>query len=267
VLWDDIDAALAHAAPERLDEAWAEAVAALPEGWAIGLIASTKDDWTSSCYGPNWLATQDEREYVAGDGPTPAAALRALAARLSQPDATEEAGTMTANDDGDHSAFTHRDDDEPPPYVPASNVSEGICAACWAGRHAECDTFDCQCDYRPDNGHGAASNVSEGLREAILAVFPTTDGAGWEQLPHSKEWAETKAADLRAALAHAAPERLDAASLAEEGLDAIEDAITLLEAAPAYLWTAGEPDETIAALRALAARLRSQPDATEGAER
>jgi hypothetical protein len=56
------------------------------------------------------------------------------------------------------------------------------------------------------------------------------------------------------ALAHAAP----------EGLDVIEDAITLLEAAPAYLWTAGEPDETIAALRALAARL-SQPDATEEA--
>lgn len=39
------------------------------------------------------------------------------------------------------------------------------------------------------------------LADAILLVFPTSDGAGWDQYPHTRQWAENRADMLRAALA------------------------------------------------------------------
>ena len=60
-----------------LDEAWAEAEAALPEGWRITAIVGPvagRGEWTASAYG----YVPEDRAYA--DGPTPVAALRALAA-------------------------------------------------------------------------------------------------------------------------------------------------------------------------------------------
>lgn len=61
----------------ELGAAWAEAEAALPEGWDVHLWGDHEAGWSAqSCddYGLRALAT----------GPTPAAALRALAAELKE---------------------------------------------------------------------------------------------------------------------------------------------------------------------------------------
>lgn len=72
-------------APDSLDAAWAEAEAALPEGVAFTLTrAATPSDGRPTAY----YATADPiyssaiRSKMQISGPTPAAALRALAARL-----------------------------------------------------------------------------------------------------------------------------------------------------------------------------------------
>jgi hypothetical protein len=75
--------------PEGLTEAWAEAEAALPEGWHwmgvdcrpdSALFLNSQDEshrWRASIWHPN-----NGDKPIHGDGPTPAAALHALAARL-----------------------------------------------------------------------------------------------------------------------------------------------------------------------------------------
>jgi hypothetical protein len=71
--------------PETLDDAWAEAEAALPEG---GYISRLGHDWPDA----DWFAKAqvyypaDEtgNSLAGGRGPTPAAALRALAAKLKE---------------------------------------------------------------------------------------------------------------------------------------------------------------------------------------
>jgi hypothetical protein len=64
---------------DDLDVAWAEAEAALPEGWAIeGIYGDNRDDWTATAW------NEPHAEYDRGHGPTPVAALRALAAKLRE---------------------------------------------------------------------------------------------------------------------------------------------------------------------------------------
>lgn len=68
---------------DSLDAAWAEAEAALPEGWYMGVQHSNDDrgEYMAIAADMVWLTetlTDDYHCY----GPTPAAALRALAARL-----------------------------------------------------------------------------------------------------------------------------------------------------------------------------------------
>ncbi len=71
-----------------LDAAWAEAEAALPEGWQFELgrlnfdgeweaFAKSRAFWEDDLRVPN-----REQQIAAGEGPTPAAALRALAEKL-----------------------------------------------------------------------------------------------------------------------------------------------------------------------------------------
>jgi hypothetical protein len=84
-----------------LDAAWAEAEAVLPEGWWIhGIHAWSFDDMAymveAATAGSHYWAGKSKREKVAGTrhyapgpnamayGPTPAAALRALAAKLRE---------------------------------------------------------------------------------------------------------------------------------------------------------------------------------------
>ena len=66
-----------------LDEAWRKAEAALPEGWQYTSII--RMNWSDT---KEWLAGASEmanpKNYIECLGPTPAAALRALAARLSE---------------------------------------------------------------------------------------------------------------------------------------------------------------------------------------
>ena len=66
---------------ESLDAAWAEAEGALPVGWALTHLMADPGSggWAAFAEPP----TGYEQE---GDGPTPAAALRALAAKLRDPD-------------------------------------------------------------------------------------------------------------------------------------------------------------------------------------
>jgi hypothetical protein len=80
-----------------LDEAWAEAEAALPEGWRIFSVSEPaetrpldgKRNYWAQAHGPvvkrRCDMDRDHEEYPRenGYGPTPAAALRALAARLA----------------------------------------------------------------------------------------------------------------------------------------------------------------------------------------
>jgi hypothetical protein len=74
----------AEATRDGLDAAWAEAEAALPEGWHILTVVNTSGEpWSL----PTWRAMAGEygpdSPYRASIGHTPAAALRALAAALS----------------------------------------------------------------------------------------------------------------------------------------------------------------------------------------
>ena len=77
------DAARSSPAPAGLDAAWAEVEAALPEGWWLDYLMLDEEDpvrWAA-------LARKDRRDddWVEAYGPTPAAALHALTARLSPP--------------------------------------------------------------------------------------------------------------------------------------------------------------------------------------
>lgn len=65
---------------DSLDAAWAEAEAALPEGWAITNLGVTQDGWQA------WatLVPSHDEEFEAEYGPTPVAAVRALAAKLRE---------------------------------------------------------------------------------------------------------------------------------------------------------------------------------------
>jgi hypothetical protein len=88
-----IEAEAAEKAPDSLDAAWAEAEAALPEGWWLhALDAWSFDDmaWRVEAASAGHQEPSDSwARYhavrgpsVATYGPTPAAALRALAAKL-----------------------------------------------------------------------------------------------------------------------------------------------------------------------------------------
>lgn len=67
-----------------LDEAWAEVEAALPEGWVIRRLwrPVAEEPWGVDA-GPFPAKHGDDRS-VFGGGPTPAAALRALARKLRE---------------------------------------------------------------------------------------------------------------------------------------------------------------------------------------
>lgn len=69
-------------APDNLASAWAEAEAALPEGWRVeSLTWRYRAGWDVEVWsGPGHIA----RWEMSGDGPTPAAALRALAVQLRE---------------------------------------------------------------------------------------------------------------------------------------------------------------------------------------
>ena len=67
--------------PDSLDAAWAEAEAALPEGWEISsLHLVAPEEWRATANS----TTDDEMRFLNGDGPSLAAALRALAAKLRE---------------------------------------------------------------------------------------------------------------------------------------------------------------------------------------
>ena len=69
-------------APAGLDAAWKEAEAALPEGWRVGILPQRLDD-DAKMYRVVALVPEHGDPQAWADGPTPAAALRALAARLT----------------------------------------------------------------------------------------------------------------------------------------------------------------------------------------
>ena len=82
-----------HEHDECLTCAWQEAEAALPEGWRIETLDHgrlitdpTRPDWMVTAGLATAKAWRNE-DYQVAWGDTPAAALRALAARLSEPDA------------------------------------------------------------------------------------------------------------------------------------------------------------------------------------
>lgn len=68
------------ATADRLDAAWAEAEAALPEGWYISNVR--RRSLTGRYSASATLAGSETGVNVSGFGPSPAAALTALAARL-----------------------------------------------------------------------------------------------------------------------------------------------------------------------------------------
>jgi hypothetical protein len=73
---------------DSLDAAWAEAVAALPEGWFGPHLYGTRNysvsdhPYKAEAFKPNPGRSDDP--VADGIGPTPAAALRALAAKLRE---------------------------------------------------------------------------------------------------------------------------------------------------------------------------------------
>ena len=79
--------ALAQEPPDSLDAAWAAAMAALPDGWCDLMVyhfdTSPKGHNEPAQYGAK-STDPDSGTDVYGYGPTPAAALRALAARLEE---------------------------------------------------------------------------------------------------------------------------------------------------------------------------------------
>jgi hypothetical protein len=77
----------------ELDLAWAEAEAALPEGWAITSVERFHDldgslsPWSVTASASDTTCPHcgaDEQHYTIAQGPTAAAALRALAAKLRE---------------------------------------------------------------------------------------------------------------------------------------------------------------------------------------
>lgn len=72
----------------RLGAAWQAAEAALPEGWRIGDVGRGPSPmqsrvWDAAAFGP-WERSSRSCESLSGYGPTPAAALLALAAALRE---------------------------------------------------------------------------------------------------------------------------------------------------------------------------------------
>ena len=93
IIWGDAQRTIPLAATDRdgclavfmsgLDAAWAEAEAALPEGWVLQGITPSRAEWEALA--SSWTARAgDKQDWQAGAGPTPAAALRALAAKLRE---------------------------------------------------------------------------------------------------------------------------------------------------------------------------------------
>jgi hypothetical protein len=87
--WPDVTL-IDVASPDSLDAAWAEAEAALPEGWAIdGVMRGDPGPWVASStasvisahIADDWRWAESHHD---GYGPTPAAALRDLAAKLRE---------------------------------------------------------------------------------------------------------------------------------------------------------------------------------------
>ena len=75
--------------PAPLDAAWAEVETALPDGWHMGEIKNTSYRGVNAAgQSERWLAMawaeDDERTFESAYEDTPAAALRALAARLRE---------------------------------------------------------------------------------------------------------------------------------------------------------------------------------------
>lgn len=67
--------------PDSLDAAWAEAKAALPPGHTMDL---TLEDHVDGGRFLAWTMRHTDSAILRGEGPTPAAALRALAAKLRE---------------------------------------------------------------------------------------------------------------------------------------------------------------------------------------
>jgi hypothetical protein len=69
-----------------LDAAWAEAEAALPEGWRLAVQRTDEDfdTWAATGVSQAFFDGESDDAYADGQGPTPAAALRALAVALAE---------------------------------------------------------------------------------------------------------------------------------------------------------------------------------------
>lgn len=80
------DIGTAALATPPLDAAWAAAEAALPEGWRLTLGRSDDDyaTWSAIAVSPAFFEGEIAGGWISGEGPTPAAALLALAARLRE---------------------------------------------------------------------------------------------------------------------------------------------------------------------------------------
>jgi hypothetical protein len=82
----EAEAAAAEKAHDSLDAAWAEAEAALPDGWigpSLGPeLAIKRSGWVWRAF--SWDRATPRGVLIEGHGPTPAAALRALAAKLRE---------------------------------------------------------------------------------------------------------------------------------------------------------------------------------------
>lgn len=70
-----------------LDEAWAAVEAALPEGWVFDELSSRwgtrKEPWQATAR-YHWIGAVSAFMEAVGSGPTPTAALQALAAKLTE---------------------------------------------------------------------------------------------------------------------------------------------------------------------------------------
>lgn len=105
----------------NLDEAWRETEAVLPETWYISNVRrrSPKGRYSASAT----VAYSDTGESMSGFGPTPAAALQALARRFTEPPFVPACGAPTpagacALPDGHHPLSKHRAANVPADYQP-----------------------------------------------------------------------------------------------------------------------------------------------------
>jgi hypothetical protein len=82
--------------PQALDAAWAEAEAALPNGWRLRVTRADESFkvWQASAVSPEFFDGENDNdaECAMGEGDSPAAALHALAARLRDEATSEEKG-------------------------------------------------------------------------------------------------------------------------------------------------------------------------------